>query len=239
MKLTFESQVMDEVVVIRCKGRIAFGVEVDALQKEIDKHTKIEGTDIFCVKQVVLQLAETHYIDSSGLGALVRMLAVLRAAGGGLKICKLSPTVAKIIEITNLEILFPPYESEAKAIEAFWHGPHPAGQSFGSSKPKIVCIDPSSDLLAGLNALLVSSGYEVFTTRYVGEAATLVNAIRPNVVICGAAVMSLSTGPAAIEKFRKAGPSLQILHLPSDFHITEAGQAGQELLSQVRSLVAD
>src|SRR5262249_10845848 len=76
MRLTFENQAMDDVVVIRCKGRIAFGAEVDALQAEVNKHTKIEGTDILCVKQVVLQLTETHYIDSSGLGALVRILGV-------------------------------------------------------------------------------------------------------------------------------------------------------------------
>ena len=101
MPLTLETQVTEDVVVIRCKGRISFGAGVDALQAEVNKHTKIAGTDFFCVKRVVLQLTEMHYIDSSGLGALVRMLGVLRAAGGGLKLCELSTTVAKTIEITE------------------------------------------------------------------------------------------------------------------------------------------
>ena len=97
MKLTVQSEVMDDVLVIRCKGRISFGEEVEALEAEVHKHTKIAGTDILIVKQVVIQLAETDYVDSSGLGALIRLLGVLRAAGGGLKLCQLSPPVAKVI----------------------------------------------------------------------------------------------------------------------------------------------
>jgi len=237
MPLTLETQVRDDVMVIRCKGRIAFGADVEALEAEVNRHAKIQGTDIYCIKQVVLQLAETHYIDSSGLGALVRMLGVLRSAGGGLKLCELSPTVAKTIEITNLEVLFPPYASEAGAIEAFDHGSHRPQHEVGSDKTRIVCLDTSADLLAGLTALLANSGYEVFTTRFGGEAATLVKAIRPRLVICGAAVAAGPNGAAVIERFRKMGSPPEILVLPPDFHITEAGQASQELLSQVRSLL--
>jgi hypothetical protein len=58
-------------------------------------------------------------------------------------------------------------------------------------------------------------------------------------VICGAGVTAVSNGAAVIEKFRQMGSAPQILHLPADFHITEAGQAGQELLSKVRTLVAN
>jgi anti-sigma B factor antagonist len=238
MRLTLPSQRMDNVVVIRCKGRVSFGEEVDALQAEVDKQTKIAGTDVYHVKQVVLQMGEAEYIDSSGLGALVRLYGVLRAVGGGLNLCELSPVILKTIEITNLRILFPPYASEAEAIDAFSSAPRTPSEPYGSSKTRIVCVDTSNDLLAGLSALLTSSGYEVFTTRYVGEAATLVNATCPKVVICGPGMKAVPTGPAVIEKIRKSSVKPQIMHLPSDFHIAEAGQAGQELLSQVRSLMA-
>ena len=238
MRLTLQSQRLDKVVVIRCKGRVSFGAEVEALQAEVDKQTKIAGTDIYHVKQVVLHLGEAEYIDSSGLGALVQLHGVLRAAGGGLNLCEPSPTILKTIEITNLGILFPLYASEAQAIHAFSNTPAAPRGGHGSSKTRIVCIDTSTELLAGLNALLTSSGYEVFTTRYVGDAATLVNATGPEVVIIGAGMMAVPTGPAAVEKIRKSGGKLQIMYLPSDFHIAEAGQAGQDLVSQVRSLVA-
>ena len=73
MKLNVQSQVMDDVLVIRCKDRISFGIEVEALEAEVHEHTRIAGTDILIVKQVVIQLSETDYIDSSGLGALIRL----------------------------------------------------------------------------------------------------------------------------------------------------------------------
>jgi len=239
MRLTLQSQRKGDVVIIRCKGRILLGAEVDALQAEVDKQTKIAGSDVYDVTQVVLQLAEAEYIDSSGLGALVRLHGVLRAAGGGLNLCELSPTILKTIEITNLEVLFPPYASEAQAIDAFSDAPSTPGEFDGSSKITIVCVDTSKDLLAGLSALLTGSGYAVFTTRYVGEAATLVNATRPKILICGPGMMAVPTGPEVIEKIRKSSGTVKIMHLPSDFPVAEAGQAGQDLVSQVRVLLAD
>lgn len=238
MKLHLESHIKGGVLVVRCKGRISFGKEVEALEAEVRQHTKIAGTDIFLVKQVVLQLAGTEYVDSSGLGALVRMLSLLRGAGGGLKVCQLSPTVAKVIELTNLDTLFHPYTTEAHAIAAFSHGHPVPDDSVGTSRTKIVCVDPSSNLLAGLHALLTGAGYEVFTTNHVSDASTLVRAIEPKVVICGPGVLKVPTGKEAIEKFRQTGGA-QIVQLPPDFHTAEAGQAGQDLVAQVKSFLQD
>ena len=84
MELTLQSQSTEFVVVIRCKGRIVSGDAVGALQLETEKLTHLK-------KRVVLQLAEVSFIDSAGLGALVRLFGSLRAEGGGLKLCQLSP----------------------------------------------------------------------------------------------------------------------------------------------------
>jgi len=235
MPLTTDSQEVGRILVVRCKGRISFGAEVEALEAEVHQRTQIAG--VVVIKDVVLHLAETDYIDSSGLGALIRLFGILRAAGGGLKLCQLSPAVAKVMEVTNLKTLFPPYATEAQAIAAFSHGPRHAVEKPEQPKARIVCIDPSSNLLAGLKALLTRANCEVFTTEYVGEAATLVRAIGPRLVICGPGMLEVPAGPAVIEKFRQSG-RYQVLQLPLDFRTAEAGQAAQELLSQVRSLVA-
>src|SRR5579864_1011857 len=163
MRLTLESQLMEDVVVIRCQGRIVSGTEVDALQAELDKQTQLR-------KKVVLQLAEATYIDSSGLGALVRQLGVLRAAGGDLKLCQLSPFLLEVLQITNLLSIFPVYPSEREAIEAFSRARRSSPDAMESSRTRILCIDTSRDLLAYLSALLKRTGYEVFTSRYLGEA---------------------------------------------------------------------
>jgi anti-sigma B factor antagonist len=210
MRLTLQSQLFDDVVVIRCQGR----------------------------KKVVLQLANVDYVDSSGLGALLRMFSVLRAAGGDLKLCEVSPLVLQVLKITNLLTVFVTYPSAKEAIEAFSKSPRYVQDTSGSSKTRILCIDTSRDLLAYVKALLKRSGYEVFTSRYLGEALTLVSVTRPDVVICGADILGLPTGQAAVEKFRQSGPNVQILHLPADFSTAEAGQAGVDLVNRLQSLLA-
>lgn len=237
MPLTFESQLIDnKVAVIRCKGRITLGEEVNALEKEVDRLTKVDGSNYYRAKHVVLQLAETDFLDSSGLGCLVRLYGVLRAAGGGLNLCQMQPRVTRIIEMTNLGSVFPAYASEAQAIEAFAGAAPGADGRFDSSKIRVVCIDTSKDLLAGLNALLTRAGYAVFTTRYIGEAVTLVNTTQPRVVICGPGMMAVPNAASVIDKFGQADGKLDVLKLPPDFYTADAGQAGQELVAQVQSL---
>lgn len=238
MPLDFESQVVDKVAVIRCKGRITLGAEVDALEAEVDRHTRVDGTSAFGLKRVVLQLADTEFLDSCGLGALVRLFGVLRAAGGGLKLCQLSPRVLKVIDMTHLRSVFPPYTSEAQAIEAFSVAVRLPNEPPESSKVKIVCMDTSKDLLAALTALLTRSGYEVLTTRYIGDAVTLVRTTRPRLVICGPGMMAVPAAQSVIESLRKSGDKLDVLTLESGFYTAEAGEAAQDLLSQVQSITA-
>ena len=225
---------MGDVVVIRCKGRIVAGAEVDTLQAEFEKQIPIS-------RKVVLQLAETDFIDSSGLGALVRVFSVLKGAGGDLKICHLSPRILRVLEITNLLTIFRTYATEKAAIEGFAQAPRSRHVGLGSalSSTKIVCVDTSRDLLAYLNALLRRSGYEVFTTRVLEEAMTIMYSQMPHMVICGPGMLELPTGEAAVEKFRNSKPSIPVLLLPPDFSTAEAGQAGVDLVNQVQSLLGD
>ena len=198
MPLTFETQVIDnDVVVIRYKGRITHGPDAEALEAEVDRQTKVPGTNLYELKWVVLNLGETEFIDSTGLGVLVRLYGLLRAAGGGLNLCGMPPNILKVLEVTNLTSLFPPYTSEGEAIDAFSLTERRRDHQPETPAVKIVCVDPSKDLLAGLNALLTRSGYHVFTTQYVGEAATLAKAIRPAVVIWGPGMIGVPAVPVA------------------------------------------
>jgi anti-anti-sigma factor len=222
--------VMNDVVVIRCRGRIVLGDEAGDLQAELDTKTELW-------QKVVLNLAETDYLDSFGLGTLVRTHSVLRARGGELKLCELHPSVLRVLQMTKLLTVFATYQSEKDAIEAFSGGRRSDRTPVAPSAAKILCVDTSPDLLAYVSTLLKRAGYEVFTSRYLGEATTLVNVIKPNVVICGAGVVGLSTGAAALEKFRQSGLGVQVLHLPTDFSATDAGQAGVDLLNRLQALL--
>jgi DNA-binding response OmpR family regulator len=99
-------------------------------------------------------------------------------------------------------------------------------------------MDTSRDLLAFLRALLTGSGYEVHTAANLADAKNLVSAMKPQLVICGAGIMSLPTAAVALERLRQSRPHVQVLHLPSDFSTAEAGQAGVDLMDRVQSLLA-
>ena len=57
-------------------------------------------------RQVTVDLAELGFIDSTGLGALIRVLKHYRQEGGDLKLARPTRPVAKVLEITNLTKLF-------------------------------------------------------------------------------------------------------------------------------------
>jgi anti-sigma B factor antagonist len=162
MRLSLETQLMKDVVVIRCRGRIVLGKEADVLQAELNKQTELR-------KKVVLNLAETDYLDSRGLGALVRALSVLRAKGGELKLCELHPSVLEVLQVTNLLTVFATYQSEKEAVEAFSAGRRPDRTAASPSATKILCVDTSPDLLAYVSTLLKRAGYQVSTSRYLGR----------------------------------------------------------------------
>ena len=238
MPLTLESKVIDEVAVIVCKGRLTYGAETEALEKEVERQMKVAGANVYALKHLVLNLADTEFIDSAGLGTLVRLLATLRAGGGGLKLCQPSTKVVRVIETTNLGSLFPQYASEAEAVEAFETAEARPGGRPKSSKTRIVCVDPSKDLLAGLYALLSHAGYEVFSTRYVGDAAALARTCTPAILICGPGMITVPTASSVIDNLRRSGEGVEILQLPANFHMAEAGEAGGELLSRLQKTIA-
>jgi anti-sigma B factor antagonist len=228
MELSLQNQKIDGVVVIRCQGRIVVGAEISSLQLELEKLTQL-------TKEVVLHLGEVSFIDSVGLGALVRQFGVLRAKGGDLKLCQVSPFLLQVLQVTNLLRIFPIYASEAEAIQAFSKGPQFHEETFGTSRTKIVCIDPSHDLLAYLSALLKHSGFEVITTRNPSDARLFVRVTRPHVLICGP---GMQTNESAMKGFGEINPKVQLLLLPSDFSTAEAGQAGIDLVNRIRLLLS-
>jgi len=228
MQLILQAHNTGDVVVVRCRGRIVSGEEARHLQSEIEKLTAQS-------KNVVLQLADVTFIDSGGLGALVRLLGVLRAARGDLKICQPSPFVAQVLQATNLTSVFHPYASEDDAIRAFSSRPQTAGENFQPDNNRIVCLDSSPELLAFLKVLLQRSGYQVFATQYPSDAAALAMGARSSLVICGPAIPASA---AAVAKIRQSAPDVQLLHLPVDFSTSEADHAGPELVDRVRSILA-
>ena len=227
MQLNLQSQFRGDVVVIRCSGRITASDEARALLLEVEKHT-LE------TKNFVLQLGDVNFLDSGGLGTLVRLVGTLRAARGDLKLCQLSPFLKKVFETTKLGGVFHVYDSEKEAIDAFTQRQQHPEASPHPSKPKVLCVESSGDLLAYLSALLKRSGYDVMTTKNLGDASTFVKATKPALIVCGP---SAQTNTSVFDKFRLNYPSVELLLLPLDFHATEASEAGVNLVHRIQALL--
>lgn len=65
--------------------------------------------------RIVVDLAETTFLDSSGLGALIAGLKSARQAGGDLQVARPTPEVLSVFELTNLDKVLRPRASVDEA----------------------------------------------------------------------------------------------------------------------------
>jgi anti-sigma B factor antagonist len=102
-----------DVTVIDISGRITLGegniVLREVVRDLVDKEQK----------KIVLNLAEVHYVDSSGVGELVKTHTTVRNRGGQLKLAKLNKRVHDLLQMTRLSAVFDIHEDEASAVESF------------------------------------------------------------------------------------------------------------------------
>ena len=159
MPLLMDSRIVGEVLVIKCRGRIIAGSEALSLHDHV--RNRIPETP-----DIVLQLAETAFVDSCGMGTLVRLLFNARAASGDLKLCAIPEPVLNTLRITNLHKLFEAYESEEEAIAACHRRPRRAKGESGRAELRIVCVDDSVDVLAYLSELLLLYALSNSTPRF-------------------------------------------------------------------------
>jgi anti-sigma B factor antagonist len=228
VRLHAETRKIGDVVLLTCTGRIVAGPESESLRDQVKKLLP-ESRDI------VLHLGEVTFIDSSGLGLLVRLLASARAAGGDIKLCNLPREIRHTLRITNLITLFNTHETQLEAIEASYQ--RTTFSRVTRSEVAILCIDRSTDVLAYLRELLLRAGYNPLTNNNIHDSLILLTAARPKLVILGP--NPPSEHPRQIwERFRQAAMCLPVVELENDFSSREAGQAGAQLLGTVRTLLS-
>jgi anti-sigma B factor antagonist len=225
-QLNLQNARFGNVIVIRCEGRIVAGDEVQALQTAIDR-ISLE------TQQVVLNLAHVNFLDSGGLGALVRFTRVLRRNHGDMVLCHLTPLLLQALKATNLHLFFQIRPSESEAVQSFSQR-SPAPSALPEPRAKVVCAHKSTDLLAFMSALLQHAGFEVFTATTLADARTLVVAVRPHVFVHGA---EMASNELSLQKIRQIDPQRPFLQLPVDFSSADATHTGAQLVDRIRSLL--
>lgn len=99
-------------------------VPVVGLSGDVDAFTcqKLRGAILGLLKDgelnVVINLANVRYIDSSGLGTLVGGLARVSEREGDLAIAGANPQVQKVLNITGLNKVFRVYDDDTSAVRS-------------------------------------------------------------------------------------------------------------------------
>ena len=70
-------------------------------------------------KELLLNLTRVSFIDSSGIGEIVRGYTTVQKHGGKLKILGLQAKVRDLFTITRLITIFETFENEKEAVESF------------------------------------------------------------------------------------------------------------------------
>jgi anti-sigma B factor antagonist len=94
-------------------GRITLGEGCTQL-RELIREQLSKGN-----KNVLLNLGDVSYIDSSGIGELVSSYTAVSNQGGSLKLLNLTKKVQDLLQITKLYTIFDVHDDEAKAISSF------------------------------------------------------------------------------------------------------------------------
>ena len=108
-----DERVVDGVTILDLKGKMTLG-EGDELLK--DKINSLIQQDR---KKLLLNLEGVPYIDSAGLGEIVRTYTTVSRQGGKLKLLNLTKRIQDLLAITKLLTVFETYESEPDAIKSF------------------------------------------------------------------------------------------------------------------------
>jgi anti-sigma B factor antagonist len=96
--LTLEVETAGEVAVVKCHGKLVAGV-TDQLYNQVSQ--------LFpTAKRIVLDLSDLTYMDSMGLGTLVRLYASTRSRGITLELVNLGKRIRELLSLTNLLSVF-------------------------------------------------------------------------------------------------------------------------------------
>jgi len=106
-------RVVGDVMVVDLKGKITLG-EGDELLKDKVNSLVNQGH-----RKILLNLAEVPYLDSAGLGEVVRAYTTVSRQGGSLKLLNLTKRITDLLSITKLLTVFETFDAESEAVQSF------------------------------------------------------------------------------------------------------------------------
>ena len=119
LRLSLETRVTEDVTVICCKGRIAYGIEAAALFGEIAELAPE-------TRRVVIDLSGVEMIDAAGLGALISVALTAQASQFWVKLAAPGNLIRQLLELTKLTSVFevhPTLDAASRPVDKRHDGP--------------------------------------------------------------------------------------------------------------------
>lgn len=114
MPLQINPEEIEGITIFRLKGRLIFGQEASALDDAIQNSLSAESINI------ILDLKEVPFIDSTGLGVLVVAYSATEKAKGSIRLLHVSERHMELLVLTKLSALFEVFDDETAAIDSFF-----------------------------------------------------------------------------------------------------------------------
>jgi anti-sigma B factor antagonist len=110
VKMQIITRVVDNIAVLDVSGLWARAISCSATSFAT---WRTRGS-----KKIVLNLGEVQYVDSSGIGELVKAHTTIRNQGGHLRLVNLNKRVSDLLQLTKLSAVFDIEKDEASAISS-------------------------------------------------------------------------------------------------------------------------
>ncbi len=114
MALTIAAREKEGILLLDLKGRLTAGEEVARLRDRLTKELEAGH------KNLILNMDEVDYIDSTGLGTLVICFTRFQKGGGSLKLLNLNRRNIELLVLTKLTTVFELFIDEQDAINSFF-----------------------------------------------------------------------------------------------------------------------
>ncbi len=111
MLLKTSSRIYGKALILDCNGRIVFGEETAYLREQVMELLRQS-------KHVVLNLSNVNFIDSSGVGEMIRLLMEANGEQKMIVLSGLTGRVRDVLQITKLATVFDTYPTAVEAAEA-------------------------------------------------------------------------------------------------------------------------
>ncbi|HUA19843.1 MAG TPA: STAS domain-containing protein [Bryobacteraceae bacterium] len=110
--MTIDIEHSDGICILRCKGRLASGPELEYMQ------ARLEHIKVIACRRLLADFSEVSSIGSMGVGFLVAVFtSVMRNGGGRFILTGVQPFVRQVLEITRLDTVIPMARDVASGLE--------------------------------------------------------------------------------------------------------------------------